>query len=93
MNASPRQCRLKLNQMEAWFRDNLNRYSLTEQVVFRSLFEIAATPHDVVEMGKALRDRMLPERQDHPLSQPMDSSMIRALSAAVQAPLPVAPNT
>lgn len=58
---SPRQCRLKLNQMEAWFRDNQNRFSPTEQVVFRSLFEIAVTPSDVVEMGKALCDRMRPE--------------------------------
>ena len=81
MNASPRQYRLKLNQMEAWFRDNLNRYSLTEQVVFRSLFEIAATPHDVVEMGKALRDRMLPERQDHPLSHQHTASHRRNSSA------------
>ena len=64
--SSPRECRLRLNQMEAWFRDNQNCYSPTEQVVFRSLFEIAVTPHDVAEMGKALHDRMKSQRQDRP---------------------------
>lgn len=61
---SPRQCRLKLNQMEAWFRADEHRFTSTDRVLFRALFEIAVTPSDVVEMGKALRERMPSQTQD-----------------------------
>ena len=62
--SSPRECRLKLNQMEAWFRADEHCFTSTDRVLFRALFEIAVTPSDVVEMGKALHERMLPQTQD-----------------------------
>ncbi len=61
---TPRECRQRLNRLEGWFRGNQNRFSPTEQVVLRSLFEIAETPSDVVNMGEALRERVRPETQD-----------------------------
>ena len=71
---TPRECRRALNKMEGWFRDNQNRFSPSEQVVLRSLFEIAVTPSDVVEMGNALRERMRPETQDR-APEPRQSSL------------------
>ena len=61
---TPRATRHRLNKMEGWFRGNQSRFTPTDQVVIRSLFEIADTPSDVVNMGEALRERVRPETQD-----------------------------
>ena len=63
-SVTPRQTRHRLNKMEGWFRGNQSRFTSTDQVVIRSLFEIAETPSDVVNMGEALRERVRPETKD-----------------------------
>ena len=41
---TPREARRFINQAEAWFRRNEERFDLTDRVVLRALFEQAHTP-------------------------------------------------
>ena len=85
---TPRECRQRLNRLEGWFRGNQNRFSPTEQVVLRSLFEIAETPSDVVNMGEALRERVRPETQDRAGQPSLTSGQARIPSTQPTVALP-----
>lgn len=41
---TPREARLYINQAEAWFRRNTDRFTSTDQVMLRGLFEYAHKP-------------------------------------------------
>ena len=77
-----RDSRLRLNQIEHWLKGNPHRFAPTHLVVLRSVMEDTATPFHVRTMEAYMREWMLPETQDRPPSQPMDSSMINAPSAS-----------
>lgn len=52
---TPRQARLQLNKMEAWFRKNAERYTPEERVTLRALFEEAYAPEHTTVLAEALR--------------------------------------
>ena len=58
-----REARRKLNQIEAWFRENEHRFSPVDQVVFRTLFEDAYSPAQTVTLAAHLRTLILPSDQ------------------------------
>jgi len=52
---TPRQARLQLNKMEAWFRKNAERYAPEDRLTLRALFEEAHTPEHADALAEALR--------------------------------------
>lgn len=52
---TPRQARLSLNKMEAWFRAHAERYAPEDRVTLRALFEEAHTPEHAAALAEALR--------------------------------------
>lgn len=52
---TPREARLLLNRMEAWYRKNEHRYGPTRQVQLRGLFETAHLPRHALALRETLR--------------------------------------
>jgi hypothetical protein len=51
---TPRQARLALNKMEAWFRKNTAIYAPEDRVLLRALFEEAHTAEHAETLSKVL---------------------------------------
>lgn len=59
-NPTPREVRVRLNKMEAWFRRNTARFSPEDQVFLRVGFEHAKEPEHADVLAGVLREA-LPE--------------------------------
>jgi hypothetical protein len=53
---TPREARLLLNTLEAWYRKNEHRYRPTRRVHLRGLFEVAHLPEHAMALAEVLRD-------------------------------------
>lgn len=89
---TPRQARLRLNDLERDFRRHLERYAPEDRLTLRALFEAAHTPQHADALAEALRVWRLPSTRPENRAAASSRRPARTAGAASDGPRqPAAP--